>query len=320
LLKTLDLIEQAFTGPANPEHEVKIGLRLLRVPAFPLDVMREAVLNAVTHRDYTAPGEVLVRQTQREVVVSSPGGFLAGITPRNILRQEPFHRNRSLAEAFQQLGLVERAGMGRRRIFTSLIEYGKRIPEYSADAERVTLRIFDGGFDERMVRLIAAWRADGRHVDLDALLILTYLWEHAFLDAAAAAELLQLPSQDARGVLDLMAQPRVGILERKGRTRAATFHLNKAVARDLLGRAGYTRLRGIDLGRFREIVREHVALHGRITAQECRELLGLGESKSARVETSKLLRSWSGPDGFLTKFGTRGRGVYYLPRDPESDH
>ncbi|MFL6233861.1 MAG: ATP-binding protein [Thermoanaerobaculia bacterium] len=71
-----------------------------------------------------------------------------------LLRHEPVSRNRTLAEAFEKLRLVERAGIGRRRIFETMLAYGNRIPEYEADG-RVTLRIFDGGFDERTAALVA---------------------------------------------------------------------------------------------------------------------------------------------------------------------
>ncbi|HEX6985893.1 MAG TPA: hypothetical protein VF170_10975, partial [Planctomycetaceae bacterium] len=115
------------------------------------------------------------------------------------------------------------------------------------------------------------------------------------------------------GVLDQLAQPKTGILERRGKTKAATYHLNKAVASDLLGKAAYTKSKGVEPHRFREMVRTFVADHGSITPQECRELLGLGESKSARVEVSRYLREWSGPEGFLSREGKPPK-VRYLPR------
>ena len=59
------------------------------------------------------------------LAITSPGGFIAGITPGNILRHEPVSRNRTLAEAFEKLRLVERAGIGRRRIFETMLAYGK---------------------------------------------------------------------------------------------------------------------------------------------------------------------------------------------------
>lgn len=193
-----------------------------------------------------------------------------------------------------------------------VLELGKRIPIYESDGNRVTLRLFDGTFDERMAVLVAKWRGEGREIDLDGLLLLTYLREHAFIDTAAAAELLQVSRDDARGVLDRIAQPRTGILERRGKTRATTYHLNKGVAKDLLGKAAYTKTRGLEPIRFEEMVRRFVADHGSITPQECRELLGLGESQSARVEVSRYLKTWSGSAGFLRREGKPPK-VRYLP-------
>jgi len=311
LLQILERIEQAFSGPGNPEQELSVGLYKLRIPAFPLDVVREAVLNAVTHRDYSDPGEVLVRHTPRELVITSPGGFLAGITSKNILRHEPVARNRALAQAFEKLGLVERAGLGRRRIFVPLLEFGKRIPEYESNGSRVTLRVFDGTFDKRMAILVTKWRGDGREIDLDGLLILTYLRQHAYIDTTTASELLQLAREDARGLLDHFALPQSGFLERRGKTKAATYHLNKAVSKDLLGKAAYTKTKGVDPIRFREMVRGFVEDHGSITPQECRELLGLGESQTARVEVSRYLKQWSGSSGFLHRDGKSPKTRYY---------
>ncbi|HEY4573001.1 MAG TPA: ATP-binding protein, partial [Thermoanaerobaculia bacterium] len=206
LLSILERLEQIFTSPVNPEQELPLGLSRLRIPAFPVEVVREAVLNAVTHRDYLDPGEVLVRHMADQLVITSPGGFIAGITPENILRHEPVSRNRTLAEAFEKLRLVERAGIGRRRIFETMLAYGKKIPEYEADG-RVTLRIFDGSFDERTAALVARWRGEGREIGLDGLLILSFLRDHAFIDTLSAAQLLQLPREEARAVLDRLAQP-----------------------------------------------------------------------------------------------------------------
>ncbi|HEY4589852.1 MAG TPA: ATP-binding protein, partial [Thermoanaerobaculia bacterium] len=308
LLSILERLEQIFTSPVNPEQELPLGLSRLRIPAFPVEVVREAVLNAVTHRDYLDPGEVLVRHMADQLVITSPGGFIAGITPENILRHEPVSRNRTLAEAFEKLRLVERAGIGRRRIFETMLAYGKKIPEYEADG-RVTLRIFDGSFDERTAALVARWRGEGREIGLDGLLILSFLRDHAFIDTLSAAQLLQLPREEARAALDRLAQPGTGFLERKGGTRAATFHLTKGVARDLLGKAAYTKTRGLDPIRYAEMVRAFVLDHGSITPRECRELLGLGESQSARVEVSKYLRVWSSRTGFLRREGTKGPKV-----------
>lgn len=312
LLQVVANIEAIFSSPVNPEEELSVGLFKLRIPAFPLDVVREAVLNAVTHRDYADPGEVLIRHAPSELAITSPGGFVGGISVSNILRHEPVARNRTLANAFLKLRLVEAAGTGRRRIFIPTLSYGKRAPRYESDGQRVTLRVFDGAFDRLLAALIAKWNAEGREIALEGLLALTYLKEHAYIDARSAAELLQLDLTNARTVLDQLCDPSRGILERRGATRAATFHLTKGVAKDLLGKAAYTKRKGIAPVRYAELVRAYVQDHASINNRECRELLGLGDSPSAQVEASRYLKRWSQPGGFLEKVGQGATVIYRI--------
>ncbi len=312
LLQIIEKLEGIFTSPVNPEEEIPVGLFRLRIPAFPLEVVREVVLNAVTHRDYTNPGEVLIRHSRSELTVTSPGGFIGGINLTNILRHEPIARNRTLANAFLKLRLVESAGTGRRKIFIPMLEYGKRIPRYEADASHVTLKVFDGTFDHRMARLIAEWHAQGRDIGLDGLMILTYLKNHRYIRTSDAEVLLQSDRDQALGILDQMSDPKRGILERKGHTHEATFYLTKAVAKELIGKAGYSTARGIDSARYPEIVRGFVLDHGSIANRECRQLLGLGDSPSAQVEASRYLKQWSGPSGFLDPEGKSSQRKYRL--------
>jgi ATP-dependent DNA helicase RecG len=106
-----------------------------------------------------------------------------------------------------------------------------------------------------------------------------------------------LARSEARAVLDKLSHIN-GILERKGQTLATTYHLAKGVAKDLLGKAAYTKVRGLDPIRYQEMTKAFLEDHNRITPREW-ELLGLGESASAQVEISRYLRRWSGEGGFL---------------------
>lgn len=310
LLNVLELIETSFSGAANPEQELSVGFFKVRIPAFPLDVVREAVLNAVTHRDYTVSEEVFIKHQLHELTVSSPGAFIGGVTPYNILRHDPVARNKTLADALLKMRLVESAGTGARRMFSTVLQYGKKAPEYEVDEWRVKLHIYDGNFDERMARLVVAWREKGREPQLNELLILSFLREHPTIDTRSAASLLQLGIEDARSMLEVMATATPAFLERQGRTRAATFALSKAVARELTGRVSYSKAKGIEPERYEATVRQFVAHHGSITPAECRELLGFGDSQSARVQVSKYLARWSRQEGFLKRTGISPRTVY----------
>lgn len=312
LLEAVERMEQVFVGPLNPEREVELGLFKVRIPQFPVEGVREAVLNALTHRDYLNPGEILIRHSSKELVVTSPGGFVAGITPENILRHEAVPRNRTLANALVKLRLVESSGVGRRRIFRSALIYGKRRPVYQTDGFSVTLRMFNRETHEELAQLVARLDAQGADVSLDHLLVLDTLMGQSFIDVAEVAEVLQLQKDEAKQVLEAMCQPPLDLMERKGHTSAATYHLAKGVAKALKGKAAYTRTRGLNPVRYAEMVKVYLADHQRIDNAQLRDLLGLGESPSASVEASRYLKKWSGGDGFLVKQVARGKPFYTL--------
>jgi ATP-dependent DNA helicase RecG len=105
------------------------GLFIWNIPTFNESVVRESILNAVSHRDYRSAGSVFVRQYPRRLEVVSPGGLPPGITPENILWQQ-YPRNRRIAEAFARCGLVERSGQGMNRIFEECIKETKPKPDF----------------------------------------------------------------------------------------------------------------------------------------------------------------------------------------------
>ena len=312
LLEVVERMEHVFVGPLNPEREIELGLFKLRIPQFPIEGVREAVLNALTHRDYQNPGEILLRHSVKELVVTSPGGFVDGITPDNILRHEAVPRNRTLANALVKLRLVESSGIGRKRIFRSALVYGKRRPEYSTDGFSVTLRIFNQGAHEALAALIARLDAQGADVGLDELLVLDALRSQDFIDVSEAAQVLQTSRDDARRVLDGMSLPALALIERRGHTASATFHLAKGIAKELKGKAAYTKTRGLNPVRYAEMVREYLRDHQTIRNRELRELLGLGDSPSAQVEASRYFKKWSEAEGFLDQHGNGNSKFYTL--------
>ncbi|MDP3148223.1 MAG: ATP-binding protein [Ignavibacteria bacterium] len=124
------------------------------IPYFNKEVIREAILNAVCHRDYQSPVSVFIRQFPKSISIENPGGFPNGITSENILyRTNP--RNRRIAEAFEKCGLVERSGQGADEMFRKLIEESKPLPDYSrSDNFNVILKINGEIQDKNFIQFI----------------------------------------------------------------------------------------------------------------------------------------------------------------------
>jgi ATP-dependent DNA helicase RecG len=96
----------------NRVRYLTVGLFRLEVWDFDQEVYREALLNALVHRDWQSPDAIQVHHYPDRLEVSNPGSFPPGITPENILRHPPKRRNPRLAEALYRLGYVEREGSG----------------------------------------------------------------------------------------------------------------------------------------------------------------------------------------------------------------
>lgn len=119
-----------------------INARNLRIPfqeglfqreifAYSEKPIREAVLNAVAHRDYNISTQsIFITASPENFTIESPGGFLPGITPENILYKREW-RNRCIAEMLEKAGLVERSGQGMDDIFEQTIREGKGLPDLS---------------------------------------------------------------------------------------------------------------------------------------------------------------------------------------------
>jgi ATP-dependent DNA helicase RecG len=139
----------------NDKQHYYVGLAIFPILTFNEEVVREALLNAVSHRDYNMAGSIFIRQFQNRLEVENPGGFPPEITTENILnRQSP--RNRLIAEIFALSGLVERSGQGVNLMFERSIRDGKSLPDFSYSDEYYVFLTLDGKVrDDKFPSLLA---------------------------------------------------------------------------------------------------------------------------------------------------------------------
>lgn len=114
----------------NDKQHYQEGFFVFDISTFNERVVREAILNAVCHRNYQLGGSIFIRQYRDRLVVESPGGLPFGITLDNILdRQLP--RNRRIAEILSRCGMVERSGQGMNLMFELSVQEAKPLPDFS---------------------------------------------------------------------------------------------------------------------------------------------------------------------------------------------
>lgn len=292
-----------FIDARNPAQEMESGLFRISVPAYDRRAVREAVVNAFSHRDYTQLGRVLVQIDEDGLTVSNPGGFIEGVTVQNILSAEPYGRNPVLADALKRIGLAERSGRGVDRIYEGSLRYGRDAPDYSETTSSV-VRLFipSGAPDEQLISLITEeQRRTGEPIPLNALFALNVLKRGRRMSLAEIVQNINIPEAKIRSTLERLIE--AGIIEAVGSGRGRVYILD---AKAYQNPAQYVRQRGIDQLRYRELVISLAKKQQSITRKDVIELLRVTPPQAYRI-LNKLTQ-----EGILERKGNTSAAVYRL--------
>jgi ATP-dependent DNA helicase RecG len=121
---------EAFLRANSAQQVVLEGLTREERPAYPGDVLREVIVNAVAHRDYTIQGEnIRVLVYGDRIQVYSPGKLPGHITVENMVR-ERFSRNPVIVQVLADMGFIERLGYGIDRMLHLLQEAKQPAPRF----------------------------------------------------------------------------------------------------------------------------------------------------------------------------------------------
>ncbi len=310
LLKALEWLETNFR-PYNPENEVQIGLFRVPVPKVDIGAFREAVANALVHRDYHRIGAVHVRLDDHGLTVSNPGGLMEGVTVHNLLTTEPRPRNPALADAMKRIGVVERSGRGVDKIYRGMLRFGRPEPDYSrTDSNNVVLQLATVEADEVFLELVVEQesRQGGAVLPIDSLIALAALREQKRLDVEELAGHIHRDQSQAKRTLERLVE--AGLVQPHGNTRNRSYTLSAEVYRAKGKQVAYTRQAGFSRLQHEQMVLGHLQHHREIRRNEVMELCHLTGDQAAKL--LKRLKD----EGRLVQHGER-RGAFYTLSENE---
>lgn len=207
--RSLELIESRMERTAI----LTPGGRQLLIGDIPEAAVREAVVNAFMHRDYRNGDAIRLEHDASRLRVTSPGGFVPGVTVDNVLTVSSRCRNLALAQAIRALGLAESAGVGVDRMYASMTAVGHQPPRFASDGLTVEAVLQGGAPNEPVARFVADLPED-RRGDPDTLLVLMYLLDHRTTTAARMSKLVQRTDAETEARLMELSAPGVGLIER----------------------------------------------------------------------------------------------------------
>lgn len=213
--------------PFNPITTYEQGLFHYEYRTWPEIALREALMNAFCHADLRIAGPIMVKLYPSRLEISNNGGFIAGITPSNILHHQPAARNPLLVEALTRLRLVNRSNLGINRMFNALLIEGKEPPAIRELGESVLVSFPKRELNATFRFFVGEESRRGHNLGVDELLLLQYLLQHPEVDTTTAATLCQRSEAEIRERLTTMEGR--GYIEHGGTKRGAYWCIHPAL-------------------------------------------------------------------------------------------
>lgn len=304
IVKIIEEIESRFKA-RNEEREKIVGLLRYPIPDYSPVGFREAVNNALLHRDYSRMESVYIQWHHDHILITNPGGFPEGITSENILVHEPKPRNIRLAEAFKRIGIIEQTGRGVDKIYMGQVRYGRPPPDYSrSDNSAVRIAIPGGESSLEFAAFIFEQERNGKVFTLDDLMVMNALYYDRRIDAATAGKIIQKGLNEGQRLLEHLHER--GLVEGRGERRGRVYHLPAWLYKRFHMEAEYVRAKGFEPLQQEHMVIDYVKKAGSIKRADVADLCKINPNQAKH-----LLNRIKEKYPQFQQMGTK-RGTYYI--------
>lgn len=281
----------------NGFFPVQEGPYIFDIPFFNQEVIREAINNAVAHRNYRLNGEILIRQYPNHLEIVNPGGFPKGVSLDNLLTVNSTPRNRKLAEVLSKTGMVERSGQGVDKIYFQCLSEAKGEPDYSkSDDFQVELHLTGLVKDKAFALFISKIqenKSDEERLSVEEIITLEKIrirTDKGILNKSIAEKLIKQ-----------------GYVEKIGKTNNQSYRLSKEYFDFINKRGEYTATSPVDGTQLGFMIVKHLETFKEAKMGDFIQLLNNTHTK----DQVKYLIYKLKEIGFLDSIG-KGRGTSYI--------
>lgn len=278
LLRSLDRIQHIFEDQ-NTIQNIQVGLFKLEVLDYPVNVFQEALLNAMTHRDYENPSSIIIKFYPEEIHIENPGSFPEGINNKNIISHPSTPRNKLIAETFQKLKYVQRSGQGVDIIFKDMLALGKSAPDYTLYSNSVQLILRSAMEDIEFLKFITKEEEKHSSFSVQEICILKYIKNNKKISLSQAAEVAQVSHQSVQVILNDLIQKK-NLIQRENRN---SYMFTHRVYAEFENQIEYIKDKGFDEFKGEAMILEYLSKNESITRREVERLCGFSASTSKRI-------------------------------------
>lgn len=144
IYKMINDVEVFFKRNTRLANKI-VDFKRIDIPEYPFEAIREALINAIAHRDYSQRGaHIMFSIFDDRIEIVSPGGLLPGLKI-NDLKGKHKARNHLICSIFHETRDMERFGTGMETMNRSMVEHGLEEPELSEEGDYFVVKFFGPG-------------------------------------------------------------------------------------------------------------------------------------------------------------------------------
>ena len=280
------LIEIADACFAQLKSEIKLkefhfGLFREYIEDYPEVALRELLINAIAHRDYSRQQIIEIRKYPDYLEFESPGQFPQGITETNFLRKTN-PRNPGIMDVLREIGYAEKAGSGFDKIFTALLSKGKKLPRPTQTETSIIFRMEADMYSEKLAELSISYKQVAKKdIDLEKLLVLNSIYTGQKLTFQQLENSPFVNTYQLRKILSELQE--LEFIETTGRTSGVKYiiHRNRLATTDDI--VSYTKMKKQEKARQIEAVIRYLDTADEIDNEAARKMLNLPDSDASYI-------------------------------------
>ena len=261
--------------------EFHFGLFREYIEDYPDVVLRELLINAIAHRDYSRQQIIEIRKYPNYLEFESPGHFPQGINETNFLRKTN-PRNPGIMDVLREINYAEKAGSGFDKIFTALLSKGKKLPLPIQTENSILLRIDAHVYSEKLAELSLLYKqTTKKDIDLEKLIVLNHIYTGQKLTFQQLEKLPFVNHYQLRKILSELMETE--FIETTGRTSGLKYIIHRTKLATTDDKIGYTKLKKQEKARQIEAIIRYLDTVDEIDNEAARKLLNIPDTNASYV-------------------------------------
>lgn len=281
-----NLIEMADACFTQLKSEIKLrefhfGLFREYIEDYSEIVLRELLINAIVHRDYSRQQIIEIRKYPNYLEFESPGHFPQGIDETNFLRKTN-PRNPGIMDLLREINYAEKAGSGFDKIFTALLSKGKKLPKPKQTENSILLKVEADVYSEKLAELTLLYKqATKKDIDLEKLIVLNHIYTGQKLTFQELEESPFINTYQLRKILTELQD--LDFIETTGRTSGLKYIIHRSKLATTDDKISYSKLKKQEKARQIEAIIRYLDTAGEIDNEAARKILNIPDTNASYV-------------------------------------